>query len=82
MEQEETLCVDVEYVREFTYLGDRVSAGGGCEAAVIARTRCGWVIYREGDELLYGRRFPLKLKQAVYGSYASQQYCMDVKHGA
>ena len=29
-------------VQEFTYLGDRVSAGGGCEAAVIARTRCGW----------------------------------------
>ena len=31
---------DVETVREFTYLGDRVSVGGGCEAAVTARTRC------------------------------------------
>ena len=28
-------------VREFTYLGDRVSVGGGCEAAATARTRCG-----------------------------------------
>ena len=25
---------EVKRVREFTYLGDRVSAGGGCEAAV------------------------------------------------
>ena len=27
VEQEEKLCGDVETVREFTYLGDRVSAG-------------------------------------------------------
>ena len=31
VEQEETLCDEVEKVREFTYHGDRVSAGGGCE---------------------------------------------------
>ena len=41
MEQEEKLCDEVETVREFTYLGDRVSAGGGCEAAVSSRTRSG-----------------------------------------
>ena len=34
MEQGETLCDEVGTVREFTYLGDRVCAGGGCEAAV------------------------------------------------
>ena len=45
-----------------------VNAGGGCEAAVTARTRCGWVKLRECGELLYGR-FPLKLKGAVYGRY-------------
>ena len=28
---------DVETVREFEYLVDRVSAGGGCEAAVTAK---------------------------------------------
>ena len=27
---------------EFTYLGDRVNAGGGCEPAVTVRTRCEW----------------------------------------
>ena len=40
MEQEEKLCDEVETVSEFTYLGDIVSAGGECEAVVIARTRC------------------------------------------
>ena len=34
VEQEETLCNEVETVRKFTYHGDRVSAGGGCEAGV------------------------------------------------
>ena len=69
MEQEERLCDEVETVREFTYLGDRVSAGGGCGAAVTARIRCWWVRFRECGELLYGRIFPLRLKEAVYGSY-------------
>ena len=53
---------------KFTYHGDRVSACGGCEAAVTARTRCGWVKLRECSEMLYGR-FPLKLKGAVYNSH-------------
>ena len=37
----EMLCDEVEAVQEFTYLGDRVNAGGGCEAAVTAWMRCG-----------------------------------------
>ena len=41
VEQEETLSVEVETVSEFTFLGDKMSAGGGCKAAVTARTRCG-----------------------------------------
>ena len=36
-----------------------VSVGGGCEAAVSARTRCGWFKVGVCCELLYGRRFPL-----------------------
>ena len=46
-----------------------MSAGGGCEAAVTARTRYEWAKFRESGELLYGRRFPLKLKGAVHKSY-------------
>ena len=34
MEQEEKLCDEMDTAREYTYLGDRVSAGRGCEAAV------------------------------------------------
>ena len=33
------------------------------------RTRCGWLKFRECGELLYGRRFPLRLNGAVYKSY-------------
>ena len=47
MEQEEKLCDEVKTVKKFTYFGDRVSIGGGCEAAVTAITRCGWVMLRE-----------------------------------
>ena len=56
----------MEAVRDFTYLSDKVSVGGGCEATVSARTRCGRVKFGECCELLYGRRFPLRLKDAVY----------------
>ena len=83
MEQEERLCKEVKTVREFTHLGDRVSAGGGCEAAVTARTICWWFGFRECDELLYCRRFPLRLKGAAYESYtrlamlyASELWCL------
>ena len=69
MEQEEKLSDEVETVSEFTYVDDRVSAGGGCNAAVAARTRCGWVKFSECSELLYGRRFPVRLKGAVNKSY-------------
>ena len=58
----------METVRVFTYRDGRVSAGGGCEAAVTARTRCGWIWLRECGELMHGRRFPLRLNGAVYRS--------------
>ena len=58
----------METVRELTYFGDRVSAGGRCEAAVTARTRCGWVKPMECGELLHGRRFPPRMKAAVHMS--------------
>ena len=71
MEQKENLCDEVETVREFTYLGDRVSAGGGCEADVTARTTCWWAKPKECGELLPNRRFSLKQKRSVYKSYIS-----------
>ena len=62
----EELCEEMETLRGFCYLGDRVSARGGCEAAVIARARIGWVKFRECGELLNSKRFSLKLKGMVY----------------
>ena len=40
------LCEEVEMVRGFCNLGDRVNASGGCEAAVRARARIGWVKFK------------------------------------
>ena len=44
VEQEENLCNGVETIKEFSYLGDRVNAGGGCEAVVTVRTTFRWDI--------------------------------------
>ena len=73
----------METVREFTYLGDRVNAGGGCEAAVTDTTRCGWEKHKKWGMLLYGRRFPLKIKWAAYESdvrpaieHGSEEWCL------
>ena len=51
------LCNEVDIVRELTYLGDRVSAGGWCEATVNGSTGCGLGKFIECGELLYGRIF-------------------------
>ncbi|XP_015776010.1 PREDICTED: uncharacterized protein LOC107354102 [Acropora digitifera] len=68
MDSVEELCEEVETVRGFCYLGDKVNGGGGCEAAVTARARIGWVKFRECGELLNSKRFSLKLKGMVYRS--------------
>ena len=62
----------METVRGYTYLGDRVSA----------RTRYGWVRLRDCDEMVYGMRFCMKLKWAVYKSYLRQAILPERKrHG-
>ena len=66
MDSIEKLCDEVETVKGFCYLVDRLNASGGCEVAVIARVRIGWVRFRECGELLLGNRFPLKMKGKVY----------------
>ena len=35
----------METVRKFTYHGDRVSAGEGCETGVTDKTRCGLSVW-------------------------------------
>ena len=77
---EEMLCHEVETVSEITYIGDKVSAGGGYEVAVTARTRYGWCRFRECGELLYCRIFPLKLKGAVYKRYLRPAFLYGSEH--
>ena len=60
------LCEEVEMARGFWYLGDRVNAIGGCEAAVTARERIGWVKFKECGELQNSKRFSLKMKGMVF----------------
>ena len=62
----EKLCDKVETVNGFCYLGDRLNASGGWEAAVTARVRIDWVRFRECGELLLENRFPLKMKSKFY----------------
>ena len=64
VEHEDMLCDEVETVGEFTYRGDKVSAGEGCEAAVTARV--GRLSFGEFGGLLCDRRFPLNLKGDVF----------------
>ena len=66
MDSIEKLCDEVETVNRFCYFGDRLNASDGCEAAVTAKVRIGWVRFRECGELLLGNRFPLKMKSKVY----------------
>ena len=44
-------------------------AGGGCEAAITARTRFVYMKFKECGQLMYGMRFPLRLNGAVFKSY-------------
>ena len=60
-----------------------MNASGGCEAAVTARVRIGWVKFRECGELLNSKGFSLKVKGMVYRScvrvamlYGSETWCL------
>ena len=70
----------VDFVKSFCYMGNRLNASGGSEAA---RTRIGWIKFRECRELLYGRKFLPKMKGRIYQScvrslmlYASEMWCL------
>ena len=60
-----------------------MNVGGGCEAAVTARARIGWVKFRECRDLLNSKRFSLKLRGMVYWScarsamlYGTETWCL------
>ena len=63
----EVLRDEVETVKGFCYLGDRLNASGGCETAGTSRVIIGWMKFRECGELLRGR-FSMRMKGMVYRS--------------
>ena len=81
---EEILFLDqVDFVTSFCYLGNRLNASGGSEAAVTSRTRIGWIKFRKCGELPYWRKFSLKMKDRIYQScvrstmlYGSETWCL------
>ena len=68
---------------------DRLNASGGCEAAVTARVRIGWVRFSECEELLLGNRVSLWIKGKIYHGcitsailYGSKAMCLRKKEKA
>ena len=73
----------IDFVKSFCYLGNTLNTSVGSEAAVTARTRIGWMKFRECSELFYGRKFWLKMKGRIYQScvrsamlYGSEMWCL------
>ena len=53
----EGLCDEVETVKEFGYLGDRLNASGGCKTAVTSRVKIGWIKFRDAESCYKGEGF-------------------------
>ena len=75
----------LEVVPEFCYLGDMLSAGGGCELAAITRCKCAWGKFRQLLPLLTNRYLPLLTRGKVYSScmrsvmlHAAETWAMKV----
>ena len=58
----------LEVVASFCYLGDMLSAGGGCEMAVTTRVKTAWKKFRELLSVLTSRHLSYKTRGHVYSS--------------
>ena len=59
---------NLEVVAIFCYLGDMLSAGGGCEIAVTTRVKTAWKKFRELLPVLTSRHLSYKTRGHVYSS--------------
>ena len=58
----------LEAVPEFCYLGDMLSAGGGCELAAVTRCKCAWGKFPQLLPLLTNCNVPLVTRGRVYST--------------
>ena len=58
----------LEVVPEIFYLGDMLSAGGGCELASIRRCQCAWAKFHQLLPLLTNRHLSLLTRDRVYST--------------
>ena len=65
-------------MRGFCYLGDRVNASGGCEAAVTARARIGWVKFRECGVISGWGCATGTLEPLAYTRASSAEFCYPI----
>ena len=77
---------DVENVEGFCHLRNALNASGGSEMTVVARTRIGWMRFRESGKVLFEKRFSLKMNGKVYQIcirsailYGSETWCLRKK---
>ena len=61
--EEITFYDQMELVKSFCHLGDRLNPSDGSEMVMTARMRIGWIKFRECKELLNGRKLSLKMKK-------------------
>ena len=59
---------NLEVVPEICYLGDMLSAGGGCELATITRCKCAWGRYRQLLPFLTHRQVPPLTRGKLFSS--------------
>ena len=58
----------LEVIASFCYLGDMLSAGGGCEMAVTTRVKTAWKKFRELLPVLTSRHLSYKTRGHMYSS--------------
>ena len=68
-----------EVVASFRYMGDMLSAGGGCEITVTNRVKTAWKKFRELLPVLISLNLSYKTRGHVYSSYMRR--AMPVKLG-
>ena len=58
----------LEVVASFCYLGDTLSAGGGCELATTTRVNTGWKKFKELLPILTTRHLSYKIRGHIYNT--------------